>query len=336
MKYYQHHNKQRLKYVANFLLAILCLMVISAGSVGAVEDVWIDTDPACGQDRTDDVDDCWALVLAFEANEFNISGISTVFGNETGKNTYQTAKRIEYLFGNTYGFTQHIFRGADAQLSNTDPAVANDSTRVLAKALGEKPQTILALGPLTNVANLLLIHPDLAGNIKQIIAVAGQRPSDRIGFYPGESKVLHLHDMNFRKDIYAFDVILNSSVPLTLIPYEIAIKISINNDDLNILNGGNERAQWLARISHPWLEFWQKFLHTPGFSPFDSLAVGYLLYPELFSCEEIPVAIQHNRALFVSSRDKLIVDKKLMSAGRANYCFDIAPNFKEKMIEYLL
>ena len=43
--------------------------------------VWIDTDPACGLNATDDVDDCWALLAAFKSPEIVVRGISTVFGN---------------------------------------------------------------------------------------------------------------------------------------------------------------------------------------------------------------------------------------------------------------
>jgi len=309
-------------------------LMICSGLAVAVENVWIDTDPACDHAKTNDVDDCWALLMALGASELSISGISTVFGNEVGKITYNTAQQIVHRFA-PEKLAQHIFRGADEKLdSNTSQAT--DSTSALAKALKEKPLTILALGPLTNVANLLLAHPELTGNIKHIIAVAGQRPDDKLGFYPGESKLLHLHDMNFRKDVTAFDVILSSSIPLTLIPYEIAIKISINPDDLNRLSSGDEKAKWLASISYPWLGFWQSSLHTEGFSPFDSLAVGYLLIPELYTCEEIAVAIQHKRSLFVASRDKLIVDNKLQSTRHTTYCYDIDPGFKEKLIKYLL
>lgn len=45
----------------------------------------------------------------------------------------------------------------------------------LRQALAEGPLTVLALGPLTNVATALEGQPDLAGNLQRVVAVMGQR-----------------------------------------------------------------------------------------------------------------------------------------------------------------
>ena len=49
------------------------------------------------------------------------------------------------------------------------------ATQALANLLQEQRVTILALGPLTNIATLLVHHPELRDRIAQVVAVAGRR-----------------------------------------------------------------------------------------------------------------------------------------------------------------
>ena len=69
------------------------------GLARAGQAVWIDSDPACGHAKTDDVDDCWALLLGLRSNELEIRGISTLFGNGSGTFKVYEAKNALYLSG---------------------------------------------------------------------------------------------------------------------------------------------------------------------------------------------------------------------------------------------
>ena len=64
---------------------------------------------------------------------------------------------------------------------------ATDATAALAGALRETQLTIIALGPLTNIAALLTEKPELAMNIKSIVAVAGNRSGQR-RFFLGNNR----------------------------------------------------------------------------------------------------------------------------------------------------
>lgn len=321
--------RRNLKCCALLLIALWGALYLNI--VSAEQAVWIDADPACGHAKTDDVDDCWALLLALHSNELEILGISTLFGNGSGEKSYSTATEVIRRFG-TAVVAQNIHRGADRPLDLNDPKM-NEASRALAKALANEPLTIIALGPLTNIATLILNHPELLSNINRVIAVAGQRPDIRLGFYPGRSRLFHLHDLNFRKDVAAFEILLHSGMSVTLVPYEIASKITILPDDLAQLNSGDPQSQWLSEISEPWMDFWRTSLQTDGFYPFDSLAIGILTMPDLYTCESIPAKIQHKRALFVTSRDKLLVSHDFNNERLVSYCYDINQIFKSKLIE---
>src|SRR5690606_35682839 len=54
-------------------------------------------------------------------------------------------------------------------------------------------------------------------------------------------------------------------------------------DDLEQLEKMGKAGAWIARTSRPWLEQWEKNMRTPGFNPFDTLAIAYETHPELLS-----------------------------------------------------
>lgn len=260
-------------------------------------------------------------------------GSAPLFGNGSGEKSYQTAVELVRRFTHK-NRAPEIHRGAFEAIDRHKPKT-NSATLALSGALAQEPLTIVALGPLTNIASLILNHPENLSNIKQVVAVAGQRSEYGLGFYPGRSQLFHLHDLNFKKDTTAFDIVLNSAVPVTLVPYEIASKITIGREDLTQLNASSVQAQWLAKVSKPWLEFWTNSLKSDGFFPFDSLAVGFLTMPSLYSCENIPVKIEHRRSLFVASRDLLLVSHDFVVGRNVDYCHNIELTFKYRLIESL-
>lgn len=300
--------------------------------------VWIDTDPACDHQKRQDVDDCWALLQALAVEPLDIRGISSVFGNGDEQQSFKTLNTLLGKFGRA-GNTPETYRGAARPLDLDSPQATPASeamARSLAKVASNSPDsdslTIIALGPLTNVATLLLTHPEFEGNIKQVIAVAGQRSSQSPRFYPGQSRLFHVHDFNFRKDTDAFDTVLNSNIPVSLVPYEIGRQISIGATELLALANGNEQAQWLGEVSEPWFGFWRTAFRAKAFHPFDSLAVGYASSPELFSCESIPVKIVRRPALLSSSRDELLVSPNFDEERAVRYCYEVDPSFKSELL----
>ena len=235
--------------------------------------------------------------MALKSPELSIRGFSTVFGNVDSGTAFVTATSVVERFsdrGNPARNQPPIYRGANEK----GQTGATDATAALAGALRETQLTIIALGPLTNIAALLTEKPELAMNIKSIVAVAGNRSGQRRLFL-GNNRLIHFHDLNFKKDPDAYDTILKSGVPLTLIPFEVAEKVTIDRDDLARLASAGGAAQWLAETSEGWMRFWEETLGMDGFHPFDSLAVGYVVTPSLFTCEVIPARIKRRRSRFV-------------------------------------
>jgi len=176
------------RFLSALVGACLALAGNTAGEAAGPDPVWIDTDPACGAAATNDVDDCWALLLAFRSGRIAVRGIGTVFGNLDEAPTRARVVGILGALGVATGRAAlpPIHRGAGGP-GDRAGREGNRAAAALARALEAEPLTVLALGPLTNIAAVLARRPDLAGRIRRIVAVAGQRPGER--FFPGASRI---------------------------------------------------------------------------------------------------------------------------------------------------
>ncbi|MBH0201020.1 MAG: hypothetical protein HP496_01640 [Nitrospira sp.] len=255
----------------------LPLIVLSGLPHATASPVWIDADPACGLGMTDDVDDCWTIIAAIRSSSLHVAGVSTVFGNVQVDDATDNAKALL----NAISLHEpgralppvHVGAGRPIKhVMDIPPAVME-----LEAARTESSLTIFALGPLTNVAILITHRPELLPRITAVVAVAGQRPSQV--FHVGNTSILHFHDLNVRKDPDAAEIVLRAGVPLCLIPFEVGQQVIITRRDLHVLEQQSSLDAWLSARSAPWLEFLEHTLGAQGFSPFDLLAVAYLVDP---------------------------------------------------------
>jgi inosine-uridine nucleoside N-ribohydrolase len=250
--------------------------------------VWIDTDASCGHSRTSDSDDCFALLLLARRQGIDIAGISTVFGNESLAVTDRTTRQVASSLG-LAGAVHRGSAGPTAAVGATQPEPAHAALR---RALEAGPLTLVALGPLTNIAATLEDRPDLQANVSRLVAVMGRRPGHL--FHPSEGGgggILFGHgpvfrDLNFDKDRAAASAVLAMGMPTTLTPYEAARDLSLTAADLTALKASGEGASLIAARAEPWLDFWKTDIGRTGFYPFDLIAAAYAVMPDLFDCAE--------------------------------------------------
>jgi pyrimidine-specific ribonucleoside hydrolase len=298
--------------------------------------VWIDTDPAVGvKDR--DVDDGFALVQAFNSPEIAVRGVSVVFGNAPLVQAWPIGRRIVQRFG-PRGLT--AYRGAaSADQRGTETA----ASRALAAALRAEPLVVLVLGPATNVATVLLNHPDLAPRFVRIVAVAGRRPGQR--FTTGTTNGAGHRDFNFELDPKAFQVLLDAHVPLTLTPFEISSRVWITADDLSVLSRGPVAVRSMVGAARKWLGLWQRTFGVDGFNPFDTLAVARVVSPDFVACEELPAGIEQlpddvteprMQGASVATKPYLLAAQAIVPGVPVEYCSAAAPAYKADLLQRLL
>lgn len=289
--------------------------------------VWIDTDPSVARGGKE-VDDGFALVQAFRSPELAVRGVSIVFGNAPLSEALPIGRQYVKDFGPA-GLAVYAGATSAAELGKQTPASV-----AIANALRKEPLTLLVIGPATNVATVLRLHPELAPRVKQIVAVAGRRPGQIFRASPAAGA---FRDLNFELDPEAFRVILNARVPLVLAPWEISSKVWLRADDLASLRVKDPHLAPLLDASADWLSFWAKNLHADGFNPFDSLAVGYAINPAGFQCDRVTITIEtHPDDTSPAKPPKpYLLRRDNGTAGGPLYCHTAPANFKMELLRRL-
>ena len=242
--------------------------------------VWIDTDPAVGQPGAD-VDDGYALLQALRSSELEVVGISTVFGNAPRPIGDRIIRELLTLAGMP---DIPVHSGASKAEELERPTSAS---RALARELRKRPLTILALGPLTNIATVLASNPELTDQIDEIVFVGGRRPGQRFSVAGRRP----LPDFNLECDPLAAERTLETSVPLTLAGFEVSTHATIVDAHLDRLAAGPPAAQWLAANSRGWMQQWRDQFEYHGFHPFDTLAVATVATPQLITLESASASL---------------------------------------------
>lgn len=297
--------------------------------------IWIDTDAACGATRNTDPDDCLAIIWLITKG-YKIAGISTSYGNASGDVVGRTVEALVAELQKSGLSPVPVWRGSIGPLLATDETIL-PAHMALRAELERGPLTVLALGPLTNVAAALDGQPELQHNLTRLVAVMGHRPghifhpsegSGRGGMLMGHGPIFR--DLNFAMDEGAVRSILEMHLPLTLIPYDAARHVTITADDLDRLNESGPGFAWVAGTARGWLAYWRVDIGQPGFYPFDWIAAAYVVDPQLFDCAVAHARIADEWAFWLYPRASLLISPiSLRDAGAKSeviYCPQVDPS----------
>jgi inosine-uridine nucleoside N-ribohydrolase len=303
------------------LCAFLAILYLASSLRAAT--VWIDTDVSIGSPIRE-VDDAFALVLAFHSPEIRIAGLSTTYGNAPLGHTTHAAQDLVRRFGGAAGLTvEHVFTGAGSA-RDLGRSPASDA---LALTLRKQKVTYIALGPLTNLASFLALHPKAANRIERVILVGGQEPGASLAFGPTRS--FHIHDANVFKDSAATGAVLRSNIPLALVPIATASNLLLDGTDFQQFERSGGAANYLAQRSRIWLWFWTHIVKTRGGPVFDALAIIPTMRPELLSMKK--------RFAKMDQAGNLIVTDRLTNGSRRVLsCTDFSPEVKPFVMERLM
>lgn len=300
-------------------------------------DVWLDVDTTNGlvDSRPHDVDDGLAVLFALHSPELSVRGVSVCFGNGRLDQTLPIARDLLARFAPDNLKTP--FAGAASQ---DDLGKETDATAALENELKRRPLVVLALGPVTTVATVIKNHPELMGNIRQIIVVAGRRKE--FGFHPPGRPELIFPDANFEKDVPAMQVLLDSKLPIVFAGYEVSSDVWITRTDLQKLGEINDCGKWINETSQPWIARWEQVQKLKGFNPFDTLAIGWLMQPENIESIDVITHIETGPDDRASASDRAAGKTKCYlicepSPGETSqkYCTSAKPDFIRQLLQRL-
>ena len=255
----------------------------------------IDTDPG--------IDDAVAILAALASPEFDILGITTVAGNIGIATTTRNAGRILALARrgevpviagaagplSRKGFDVAEIHGNDGLggVGFPEPSVpprSGQAVEWLAETLRTHPAgaiDVLALGPLTNLAQLLADDPEAARRIGRIVAMGGAiREPGNIG---------PRSEFNLAADPEAAEAVLAAGLPLTLVPLDVTRKVRADRAYVEALrDAGTAASRAAADLIAAYFQTTAGGESRPLHDPCVMLLA---LAPNLFGCEEMALAV---------------------------------------------
>lgn len=296
---------------------MLVAVAAAAGAWAAPEPLWIDTDAACGSGAFADADDCWALALALRSDEVAVRGISAVSGAVKAGEAARLAGEVARRFGHDGEVHQGAVR------KNHRPTAAS---RALAAALERERLSIVALGPLTNIAALLVNRPDLAARIARVVAVFGTPPG-----IAAPDSLTDYRNYNAAADTKSVAALMRAEVELVVVPLDAGRAAVLTDAALDRAAAGGAEAAWLAEGSRGWLHVWRDRIGEAGAFPAAGAAVAYLTDRELLDCRPTRARFAWKHSFFRESSVMGIGDA--VEGGRPIvYCAAADAAFRERLL----
>lgn len=142
--------------------------------------------------------------------------------------------------------------------------------------------TVLAIGPLTNLAVALTREPRLAGAVKRIVIMGGlvQRRLDQLDM----GYVEH----NIRCDPEAASIVLRSGAPITLVPLDVTTQSRLRRADLPRIAGAGA----LGALAADQVERYLRQRNRDWTHPHDALALAAIAQPGLLSTTPMRVQVE--------------------------------------------
>ncbi|KAJ8754167.1 hypothetical protein K2173_002066 [Erythroxylum novogranatense] len=272
---------------------------INGVSYMAPEKLIIDTDPG--------IDDSMAILMAFQSPELEIIGLTTIFGNVSTEDATKNALLLCEIAGHP---DVPVAEGSPEPLKGGRPRVADfvhgsdglgdislpfpkakkyekNASELLVDKVNEYPGevSVLALGPLTNLALAIKRDSSFASKVKRIVILGG-------AFF-ALGNVNPAAEANIYGDPEAADVVFTSGADITVVGINITTQVKFTDDDLQSLRQSEGKyAQVLCDMCKFYRDWHVKSDGVYGIFLHDPVSFVALVRPDLFTYKKGVVRVE--------------------------------------------
>lgn len=294
------------------------------------------------------IDDAFAIAYLKKCDFFDVKMVSSVAGNVELEHTTRNLRGLV----KSLDWDVKVFQGADKPIIGeqilasevhgnnglagyifTEDELAPLSAKTAYEGMVEvlesakEPVTIIAVGPLTNVAILLLARPDLASKIDEIGIMGG-------GLKGGNTTPAA--EFNILADAEAAQVVFNSGVKVRMAGLDVTEYARFNIAEHKILEKSDQKInEILCDVVKNSLNFDRG--GVSGYSNMhDTAAIMAFVHPEIFKTEALYVQVETEGKI---ARGMTIADRRQVGrlAPNTEVLVDIdQKKFTKKLIETLV
>ena len=256
----------------------------------------IDSDPG--------LDDALAIGLAVALPEIDLLAVTTVGGNADVRHCTTNALRLLNAYGvpevpvaegSPGALVGEVVRATaihgEAGIGNTvlpeSPVAASSEHAVdlIARILRGHPEpvTIAPIGPLTNIALLLRLHPELTSRIAHLCLMGGAI---------GDGNTTAAAEFNIYADPEAAAIVFESGVPITMMGLDVTHQAVLYQPAVERLRAlGTRSGAVAAELAAYALAREGQWYGTPRMSVHDAVAVAHLAIDDLVGVADYDVAV---------------------------------------------
>jgi inosine-uridine nucleoside N-ribohydrolase len=256
----------------------------------------IDSDPG--------LDDALAIGLAAASPEINLLAVTTVGGNADVSRCTENALRLLHAYGRddvpvaegaAGALLGSIVRATEVHgvsgIGNTtlDPspnrALPEGAVALMARLIEASPEPVALapIGPLTNVALLLRLHPQLIGKIAHVCLMGGSI---------GEGNTTASAEFNIVADPEAADVVFRSGVPITMIGLDVTHQALLDREAAQRLRDlGNASGRIAAELTDYALDRNLEWSGATTTAIHDAVAIAHLMVSDLVAVARYHVVV---------------------------------------------
>ncbi len=299
--------------------------------------VILDVDPG--------IDDAMALCLALSNPDIDVVAVTAVGGNVSpAQATRNVQAIIEQLDpprwprlgaasdpDNRLAVDRRNLYGSDG-LGGTSFVVAErqhllPSEKVICDHVRDAPHevTIVALGPLTNIARAFIRDPDLATLVGRIVIMGGT--------VAGPGNITPAAEFNMYADPAAARAVFRSPSTKTLVPLDVTNRLELSYDLFHRLPDEETRVGRLLRqILPPVFRGYRQQFGLEGIHVHDTVTLMAAICPSLFTTKSMPGDVETQGELTTGAT---VFDRRRVPAWRHN--MEVATDMdKEAVIDAIL